>query len=253
MRLSSPEILVDINHIEELKGIKEGRKALEIGALTRHVELLHSPLVAEHTPLIALAMPHIAHAAIRNRGTIGGSLSLADPAAELPACTLALEGSITLNSSGGERQVAAEDYFLGLYETARRDDEVLSRIVLPKQGKGSVSSFQELSRRAGDFAIVGLAATAELSGGLFSKKKSLGDFRLVFFGCESKPTLALTAGATLQGGDLNGRLIEQAKTQLNVDLSPSANLEGRADTKLHQAKVLLGRACEELLQQAAAL
>ena len=121
MRLSSPEILVDINHIDGLAGISMEGDVLTIGALTRHVEVEGSDMVASHAPLVAAAMPYIAHPAIRNRGTIGGSLALADPAAELPACMVALGAEFTLASKGGERRVAAASFFKGLFETEMKE------------------------------------------------------------------------------------------------------------------------------------
>src|SRR4029453_3180824 len=118
MRLSQPKLLIDINRIEALKGIVTSEGRVRIGALVRHAELMRSPVVAEHLPLIAEAMPHVAHVAVRNRGTFGGSIALADPAAEMPACILALDATLILQSTAGRREVRADDYFHGLYESA---------------------------------------------------------------------------------------------------------------------------------------
>ena len=189
MRLSQPEILIDINRLEELRGIRDDGSAIRIGALARHVEILNSEIVRKRLPLIAEAMPHVAHVAVRNRGTFGGSVALADPAAELPACVLALGATIVLESVNGRREVAAEDYFKGLYETARRDDELLTEIRVPPQEAENVSVFLELARRHGDFAIVGIAACGKVSKG------TIEDMRLVYFASEDKPTIGAAAAA----------------------------------------------------------
>ena len=162
MRLSQPKLLIDINRIAELKGISSTNGTVRVGALTRHVEVMNSPLIARHLPLIAEAMPHIAHVAVRNRGTFGGSIALADPSAELPACILALEASLVVESTRGRRTIAADDFFHGLYETARAPDELLVEVLIPEQRRDHVSVFMELSRRHGDFAIAGLACYARI-------------------------------------------------------------------------------------------
>src|SRR5262245_53339069 len=157
MRLSQPKVLIDINRVDALKGIHYGDGTVRVGALARHVEVMNSPIVAQYLPLIAEAMPHVAHVAVRNRGTFGGSVALADPAAELPACILALEASLVVASVRGRRTIAADDFFLGLYETARAPDEILLAVLIPEQKRDDVSVFMELSRRHGDFALAGLA------------------------------------------------------------------------------------------------
>ena len=158
---------------------------VRIGALARHVEVMNSPIVAQHLPLIAEAMPHVAHVAVRNRGTFGGSVALADPAAEMPACVLALRASLVVDSVRGRRTIAADDYFTGLYETARgrgRDagrgaDSAAAR-------RDHVSVFMELARRHGDFAMAGLACCARIKG------DTIEDARLAYFGSEERPVLA---------------------------------------------------------------
>ena len=135
MRLSQPEILIDINRLDDLKGIRMDGDTVCIGALTRHVEVMNSDIVAEHLPLIAEAMPHVAHVAVRNRGTIGGSVALADPAAEMPACILALGATLVVQSSSGKREIPAEEFFHGLYETARTENELLVELRIPAQKK----------------------------------------------------------------------------------------------------------------------
>ena len=160
MRLSAPDLLIDINGIKGLDGIAKKGSSIEIGALARHTQVERSELIARHAPLIALAMPHIGHAAIRNRGTFGGSIAFADPAAELPACLLALDGEIEITGPKGKRKVKAEKFFKGLFETALGPRDVLTAIRLPAATKDTRVGFAELARRHGDYAIVGLAASA---------------------------------------------------------------------------------------------
>src|SRR5271169_5028235 len=131
LRLISPELIVDISEIRELRGITRSGDILSVGALTRHVDLLKSPEIAAHSPLLTKAVAHVAHPAIRNRGTIGGSLAHADPASELPACMLALNATIIVRGPAGERRIAAEDFFTGIYETALSVQELLVVVELP--------------------------------------------------------------------------------------------------------------------------
>src|SRR5882672_7624080 len=187
LRLISPELIVDIGELSELRGIAVKDDVLTIGALTRHVDLLRSPEIAAHAPLLAEAIAHVAHPAIRNRGTIGGSLAHADPASELPACMLALGATIVVRGSSGERRIAAEEFFTGIYETALSSQELLVAVELPAAQKHSAHFFHEFARRHGDYAIVGLAAQAKLDNGVFA------DLRLGFFAVGDKPVLAKTA------------------------------------------------------------
>ena len=160
MRLSAPDLLIDINGIKNLNGIAKKGKYVEIGALARHAQVEHSDVIAKHAPLIALAMPHIGHPAIRNRGTFGGSIAFADPAAELPACLLALGGEIDIAGPRGKRKVKADAFFKGLFETALRPQEMITAVRIPAADKTTRVGFAELARRHGDYAIVGLAASA---------------------------------------------------------------------------------------------
>jgi aerobic carbon-monoxide dehydrogenase medium subunit len=157
LRLIESPNLIDINFIDELAGITESGDMVRVGALTRHCELMASEVIARHVPILAEAAPLIAHAAIRTRGTIGGSLANADPAAELPACVVALDATIVLASKTGERRVKAADFFLGLFDTARRDDEILVAVEIAKIKPGERQSIRELVRRSGDYALAGLA------------------------------------------------------------------------------------------------
>jgi len=168
MRLSSPAVLVDITGVPGLAGIAVRGDVLRIGALTRHREIERSREVAEHAPLLAQAAPHIAHVAIRNVGTIGGSLAHADPAAEWPACCVALDADIVIASRSGERRVKARDFYKGLFETALGAGELIAAVELPLLGTGYRSVFLELARRHGDYAMVGVAAAAKPAGGASS-------------------------------------------------------------------------------------
>lgn len=245
MRLSQPDLLIDINRLADLKGISLEGNRVRIGALTRHVEVLNSPIVADHLPLIAEAMPHVAHVAVRNRGTFGGSVAMADPAAEMPACALALEATLVVESVRGRREIAADDFFLGLYETARQPDEIFVEALIPVQAADSVSVFMELARRKGDFAMAGVACCAKIEGG------AVAHSRLVYFGSEVKPTLATGAMAALKGQCWPDPAREAVLTALGDDLDPMDNLLGSPATKLHLQRVLTGRALDAAMERAA--
>lgn len=244
MRLSQPDMLIDINGLDDLKGISLDGDTVCIGALTRHVEVMNSDIVAEHLPLIAEAMPHVAHVAIRNRGTIGGSVALADPAAEMPACILALGATLVVQGSAGKREIPVEDFFHGLFETARADNELLVEIRIPSQKADKVSVFLELARRHGDFAIAGIAAYGNVSG------DTVTDMRLVYFASEDKPTIGANASAALNGKTWSDETKEAVNTALENDLEPMANLHGSAAMKMHLQKVLTGRAIDAAVARA---
>jgi carbon-monoxide dehydrogenase medium subunit len=236
MRLSSPSLLVDINGIAGLDPISVKNGMVEIGAMTRHVTLEQSDVIAKHAPLIYLAIPHIAHPAIRNRGTIGGSLAYADPAAELPACLVALEGEVDITGPQGKRTVKAEDFFKGLFETALGPHDVLSAVRFPAASADTRVGFAELARRHGDYAIVGLAAMAKATG------KGLGDVRLVYFGVGEMPVRTRQAEAALGGS------IDDAVAAL--DLDPPDDIQASGAVKKHLAAVLLRRVAAQLMETA---
>ncbi|SRR6266513_229569 len=234
-RLAAPKVLVDINRIAALAGIEVAKNHVRIGALTRHVELERSADIARHLPLVAAAMPHIAHPAIRNRGTFGGSCALGDPAAELPACALALGATFIAAGKKGERRIAAQDFFKGLYATALKAGELLVAAEFPLAKPGYASAFGELARRHGDYAMVGVAAHGSTQGKKFS------DMRVVFFGVEDRPQRAARLERALDGQPATQKTVESAIGELDADLSPRADLHGSAATKLHLAKVLAAR------------
>jgi len=240
MRLCAPSILIDINTVSALGGITQNGAQVVLGALTRHAALEGAPLIAERLPLLAAAVPHIAHVAIRNRGTLGGSLSFADPAAELPACCLALGASFVLSSARGERRVAAGDFFLDLYQTALADDEILLRAEIPPRQDGDHHVFMELARRHGDYATVGIALNAKIADGIVTR------LRLAFFGADRTPKLAERAAARLTDCALDKSALADAKRALRDDLDPMPDVYHAADTKLHLAGVVLERALAKL-------
>jgi carbon-monoxide dehydrogenase medium subunit len=236
MRLSAPELLIDISRLGDLSGIKVGNGRVRIGALTTHAEIERSAEIAKHLPLLAQAAPHIAHAAIRNVGTFGGSLALADPAAEWPACCIALDASFALAGKRGTRQVKAREFFKGLYSTALRPAEVLTHVEIPIPGADYRAAFVELAQRRGDYAIVGLAALAKAARG------ELSDVRLAFFGVGPTPVLAKSASAAIEGKPAKSDAIAAALKALDKDLDPGPDLYSSAATKMQLARVLTGRA-----------
>jgi carbon-monoxide dehydrogenase medium subunit len=237
MRLSAPSLLIDINRVPGLDGIKLSKGFVEIGALARHTQVERSDVIAKHAPLIARAMPHIAHPAIRNRGTFGGSIAFADPAAELPACLVALGGEIEITGPRGKRKVKADAFFKDLFETALGPRDVLTAIRIPAATKDTRTGFAELARRHGDYAIVGLAASAKASG------KGLKDLRLAYFGVGSTPVRAKKAEALVAAGK-----IDEATSIVAKELDPSDDVQATAKVKKHLAGVLLKRVAAQLME-----
>jgi aerobic carbon-monoxide dehydrogenase medium subunit len=235
MRLSEPKILIDINGLDDLATIALEDGQLRIGALARQVTVEHSPVVREHAPLIAQAMPHIAHLAIRNRGTIGGSIAFADPAAELPACALALDAEIEIAGRAGRRRVAAGKFYKGLYETDIATDELVTAVLFPLAGARRRTGFAEIARRHGDYAVVGLAAAENDEGAAT---------RLAYFGVGPTPIRARLAEAALAGGSL-----DDAADALGQDLDPPDDLQASGKTRLQLARVLLRRVIAEMGRQ----
>ena len=239
MRLSSPEILIDINRIADLEGVDASADLLRIGALTRHATLEQSPEIAESAPLLADAIRHVAHPAIRNRGTIGGSIALADPAAELPACLLALDATIVLRGKDGVRRVPAADFFVDLYETARAENEIVEAIELAPATDAMRYGFDELARRHGDFAIVGLAAAAQFDG------DTVASLNLAFFGVGNKAVLAAAAGKAV-GHELSDARIDAIAEAVAGELDPNDDLQASAKMRRHLASVLTGRVLRKM-------
>jgi carbon-monoxide dehydrogenase medium subunit len=240
LRLIAPELLVDIGELSELRGIAVSGEALGIGALTRHVELQRSPAVAAHAPLLAEAIAHVAHPAIRNRGTLGGSLAHADPASELPACMVALNATIVVRGPKGERRIAAADFFKGIYETDLSVHELLVAVELPVARKNSAHFFCEFARRHGDYAIAGLAAQAIVQSGV------LTDLRLAFFAVGDRPVLA-KAATGLVNVAITPATLAEASAALHEELDPQEDQQASAAMRRHLAKVLMARCMARLL------
>jgi aerobic carbon-monoxide dehydrogenase medium subunit len=240
LRLISPELIVDIGELTELRGIAVTGDTVRIGALTRHVDLARSPEIAAHAPLLAEAIAHVAHPAIRNRGTLGGSLAHADPASELPACMLALNATVIIRGQGGERRVAAENFFTGIYQTALSPEELLVAVELPVAQKNASHFFREFARRHGDYAILGLAAQAIVEWNGFA------DLRLALFAVGDRPVLA-KAAKQLVGTAVTPAVLSDACTALGEELDPQDDQQASASMRRHLAKVLLVRCLAALL------
>ena len=239
-RLSEPSVLIDISKLGELKGVTRAGDVIRVGAGTTHAALAADPLIKAHVPLIAQAIPLIAHAAIRNRGTIGGSLAFADPAAELPACCVALDARIVARSAKGERRIAAGDFFMGLFSTALEPGDILTAVEFPAPAAGERVAIEEVARRSGDYAMAGVAVRAVSAGG------SLKGVRIVFFGVGDGPVLARGAMAALEGTPAGTAQVAAARSALAKDLDPPADQHGGAAMKRHLAGVVLQRALVQI-------
>jgi carbon-monoxide dehydrogenase medium subunit len=241
MRLATPRAVIDINRLPGLDAIRLASEGLVIGALARHEAVERSPLVREHAPLLALAMPHVGHEAIRTRGTVGGSLALADPAAELPACAVALDATIRVEGRRGRRGVAAADFFRGIYTTALEPGELVTELVVPP-APGWRSDFQELARRHGDFALAGLAARARV------ERDGIAEARLVLFGVGPAPVRAHRAERALAGRRVDADLVAAAQRALAAELDPPGDVHGSPALRRHLAGVLLSRVITRLAE-----
>jgi carbon-monoxide dehydrogenase medium subunit len=235
MRLARPAVLIDINGIDELSGVTSTDGWVTVGATTREYVAEESGTIADAVPLLAAALPFIGHEAIRSRGTIGGSLAHADPAAELPAVARALDAEFVVRGPSGERVVPAGEWFEGYLTTSRRPDELLTEVRFPAAGPGTGTSFQEVARRHGDFAIVGLAASLTLSQGTIS------DARLAFAGLSDVPIRAADAEDLLVGETPSAELFEEAARRAIDDLDPPADLHGSSDYRKKVAAALVRR------------
>jgi len=242
LRLVAPELIVDIGELKELRGIAVSGDLITIGALTRHADLLKSSEIAVHAPLLTQATAHVAHPAIRNRGTIGGSLAHADPASELPACMVALNAAIIAQGPAGERRIPAADFFTGIYETALSPQELLVAVELPIAAKNSAHFFCEFARRHGDYAIIGLAARAIV------EDDQLADFRPVYFSVGDRPHLA-KAAARLVKTAVTPTVLSEASKALSEELDPPEDQQATGPMRRHLAKVLLARCVSKLLSR----
>jgi len=239
LRLARPEVLIDINGIAELSGVSATDGGVAIGAMTREYVAEESKVIADTVPLLAAALPLIGHEAIRSRGTIGGSLAHADAAAELPAVARALDAEFVVSGPSGMRVIPAAQWFEGYLTTARRPDELLVEIRFPTAGPGTGVSFQEVARRHGDFAIVGLAVSLVLSGGVIS------DARLAFAGVSDVPVRAAAAEDLLAGERPSAELFDEAARLATGDIDPPADLHGSSDYRKTVAATIVRRGLRE--------
>lgn len=235
MRLSEPSLVIDITGIAALRGIELRGDVLRIGALATHTQIEESDVVKRHAPLLSDAAPHIAHRAIRNSGTWGGSIAYADPAAEWPACLLALGGTVIVQGPRGERRIAGDDFYTGLYATALQPDEIVIAGEVPVARPGQWHGVAELARRHGDYAIVGLAASAQRQGG------ALSAVRLAFMGVATTPWRARRTEQLLEGKVPDEATLALAVASLRAEIDPLPDLTNTPETKRHLAGVLLQR------------
>ncbi|WPO42582.1 xanthine dehydrogenase family protein subunit M [Tardiphaga sp. 42S5] len=245
LRLQAPQLLIDIAHISTLRGVDLQGDWLHIGALTRHHEVLTDPLIRQHAPLYSEAAPHVAHPAIRNKGTLGGSISHADPASEFPAMTLALGAELEIASRDGVRRVPADDFFLDLFQTAIEPGELLVAVHVPVVRPGHRWAFHELARRRGDFALVGCGILAEFVDDVVKQ------VRIAFFSVGSTPLRARQAEEALIGKKLDQAVIAAAQAVVGDDLDPPEDEHAPPAMKRHLARVLLGRLLGEIARQGA--
>lgn len=235
-RLLRPSILVDINRISGLGFIDETETEIRIGALTRHYQLETSPVIAQHLPILASAMRHVAHLAIRNRGTIGGSLSHADPAAELPMMALLLDAELHVASVAGKRTVTPRDFFLDALTVDLAGGDLVTEIALPKLPPKTGWGFEEVARRHGDFALTAVAVTVTMSEG------AIVQARIALTGVGPTAVRVPEAEALLIGSRLDSSLTSRVIDAVRTGIAPETDLHASADYRRHLAGALAGRA-----------
>ena len=245
-RLLRPAVLVDINRIAALAFIADGADAIRVGALTRHHRLETAPVIARHFPVLAHAMTHVAHLAIRNRGTIGGSLSHADPAAELPMLALLLDATLTIMSSAGRRTVAAKDFFLGALSADLGPDDIVTEVAFPKLPPDTGWGFEEVARRHGDFALAAVAAMLTVADG------KIAQARIALTGVDETARRASDAEGVLVGQTLTPALRDAAIDAVRASVTPNTDLHASADYRRHLVGVLAGRALDAAWRRAGA-
>jgi len=243
-RLLRPTALVDINRIAALSFIREDAHTVRIGALTRHYQLETSPVIAAHLPVVAEAMRHVAHLAIRNRGTIGGSLSHADPAAELPMMAMLLDAKLTLAAVAGKRVVPAREFFVDALTTDLRDGEMLTEIEIPKLAPQSGWGFAEVSRRGGDFALAASAAVLSIRGG------TVTEARIAATGIGKTPLRMSEAEAMLAGQTVSPDLLGKIADAVRATVEPETDLHASADYRRHLVGVLVQRTLRDAWRRA---
>ncbi|WP_417597080.1 FAD binding domain-containing protein [Pararhodobacter oceanensis] len=235
LRLQMPELVIDINHLPGLDQIESDGGELRIGALVRHAQLMESAAAAKALPLIGLALPHVAHPAIRNRGTTCGSLAYGDPAAEMPACAVALGATLVLASKEGTREVPARRFYRGLYETSRAPHELLIAARFPVAPEGARPIFAEVATRRGDFATLGLAGQIHIEGG------TIAAFDLVAFGSEPAPLLLENTAAKALGRAPDARLIAELAQAVAEEVDPMESPLATVEMRRRQYRALAER------------
>jgi carbon-monoxide dehydrogenase medium subunit len=241
-RLAQPSVLVDLGGLDELRGICAGEDGgLIIGAMTSHRDVERSDLVAERAPLLAETMPWVAHPQIRNRGTLGGSLAHADPAAELPSVMQALRASLRVCGPDGERTIPVDDFYYGLFTTALEPDELVTAIEIPATPHRARSAFEEVSRRHGDFALVGVAAVVELDDA-----GTIEDARISLLSVGDGPVLAERAMRDMIGEKLTPETIRQTAATTAEDLDPPDDIHASPAFRSRLAEVLTARALKRI-------
>jgi len=245
LRMAAPEVLIDISGVSELATISQSAGVLRIGAGARYADILASQVVAKTCPLLTKAIPHIAHEAIRNRGTIGGSLAHADPAAELPGCMLALNAQIVVQSVRGQRTIPAEEFILGTYLTALHDDELIVSIEIPVISAGEHHLFQELTRRSGDYAMLGAAFVITIDGA------AIKHARLAYFSAGDKALLAKDAALLLAGNAPALNVFDACAARAAQELDCLGDLYNSAAMKRQLVKTLTRRVLGQLIKEPA--
>jgi CO/xanthine dehydrogenase FAD-binding subunit len=244
-RVVQPAVLIDLNRVKELAYIRDEQQALRVGAMTRERELERNSLVSTQVPLLAEAMPHVAHPQIRNRGTLGGSLANADPAAELPVIMTALGARFKVRSASGERWIEVPEFFLGLFTTALASDEILVETELPFISPRTGWSFLEVAPRAGDYALMGVAASLRLDPGGVCQQA-----RLVYLNAGEGPVDAREAARLLVGRSIDEDCIRSAAALASQkEITPFGNIHSSPAFQRHLADVLTRKALRQALQR----
>lgn len=245
-RVVQPSVLIDLNRVKELDYLREDGECVRIGAMARERRLELEPLISKRYPLLEEAMPHVAHPQIRNRGTLGGSLANADPAAELPVIMLALGARMKVRSADAERWVEASDFFLGMFTTAVGPEEMLAEIELPSQPSQTGWSFLEVAPRAGDYALMGVAALVTLD-----ENQKCKQARLVYLNAGDGPLVAKEAAQLLKGETFNDELINSAAALASgQEINPFGNIHASPEFQRHLANVLTKRALKTAFKRA---
>src|SRR5690349_10590268 len=245
-RVVQPGVLIDLNRVGELQYIRDDTATLHIGAMTRERELEFDPVISKKTPLLAEAMPHVAHPQIRNRGTLGGSLANADPAAELPVIMLALGARLKVRNADGERWVEAGNFFVGMFATDLAADEMLVEIELPSIPPRTGWSFMEVAPRAGDYALMGVAALVTLD-----EDRRCTHARLVYLNAGDGPVDASEAGSALEGKMPDPESIDDAaELASQKEINPFGNIHASPDFQRHLARVLTRKTLKQAIKRA---